>query len=192
MVKSAKDLYGATSTQCTATVNAWKGVSVNPTETCGSTPPPSGNLLANPGFESGATSWTATSGVITNSPSGFPNTGSYYAWMDGYGTSHTDTLSQTVTIPSASSATLSFYLYVGTDETTTSTAYDTLKVQVVSGGTTSTRATYSNLNAGSAYVKRTVDLSGYVGKTVTVKFLGVEDASLGTSFLVDDTSLTTG
>jgi kumamolisin len=37
-----------------------------------------------------------------------------------------------------------------------------------------------------------VDLSGYVGKTVTVKFLGVEDASLGTSFLVDDTSLTTG
>jgi hypothetical protein len=112
--------------------------------------------------------------------------------MDGYGTSHTDTLSQTVTIPSASSATLSFYLYVGTDETTTSTAYDTLKVQVVSGGTTSTRATYSNLNAGSAYVKRTVDLSGYVGKTVTVKFLGVEDASLGTSFLVDDTSLTTG
>ena len=34
-IKAAKDLYGATSTQCTATVNAWKGVSVTPTETCG-------------------------------------------------------------------------------------------------------------------------------------------------------------
>ena len=36
-VKAAKDLYGATSTQCTATLNAWKGVAVTPTETCGTT-----------------------------------------------------------------------------------------------------------------------------------------------------------
>jgi len=31
---------------------------------------------------------------------------------------------------------------------------------------------------------------GGIGKTVTIKFLGVEDSSLATSFLVDDTSLT--
>jgi Zn-dependent metalloprotease len=193
-IKAAKDLYGATSSQCTATLNAWKGVAVTPTETCGTTTPPTGgNLLANPGFESGAASWTQTAGVITNDASGSPHAGSYYAWLDGYGASHTDSVSQTVTIPAASAATLSFYLYVASDETTTSTAYDTLKVQVTpSGGTTSTLATYSNLNKGTGYVARSVNLGAYTGKTVTVKLLGVEDSSAATSFLVDDTSLTTG
>ena len=61
-----------------------------------------------------------------------------------------------------------------------------------SGGTTTTLATYSNLNKGTGYVARSVNLSAYAGKTVTVKFLGVEDSSAATSFLVDDTSLTTG
>jgi hypothetical protein len=193
-VKAAKDLYGASSSQCTATLNAWKGVAVTPTETCGGTTPPptGGNLLANPGFESGATSWTQTSGVISNSGA-TPHSGSWFAWLDGYGTTHTDSVSQTVTVPAASTATLSFYLSISSDETTTSTAYDTLKVQVTpSGGTTSTLATYSNLNKGTGYVARSVNLSAYVGKTVTVKFLGVEDSSAATSFLVDDTSLTTG
>ena len=35
MVRAAKDLYGADSSQCTATLNAWKGVNVTPTRTCG-------------------------------------------------------------------------------------------------------------------------------------------------------------
>jgi len=193
-VKAAKDLYGATSSQCTATVNAWKGVAVTPTETCGGTTPPptGGNLLANPGFESGATSWTQTSGVISSSGA-TPHSGSWFAWLDGYGTTHTDSVAQTVTIPAASTATLSFYLSISSDETTTSTAYDTLKVQVTpSGGATSTLATYSNLNKGTGYVSRSVNLSAYVGKTVTVKFLGAEDSSAATSFLLDDTALTTG
>ena len=96
---------------------------------------PSGNLLANPGFEAGATSWTQTTGVITNDPGATPHSGAYYAWLDGYGTSHTDSVSQSVTIPAAASATLSFYaLRISSDETTTSTAYDTLKVQVTSAG----------------------------------------------------------
>lgn len=191
MVKAAKDLYGTSSTQCTTALAAWKGVSTTTSETCGGTTPPptGGNLLFNPGFESGATSWTSTSGVIGTGSS--PHSGSYYAWMDGYGSSHTDYVQQSVAIPTAASATLSFYLYVASDETTTSTAYDTMKVQVISGGTTTTLATYSNLNKGSGYVLRSVNLSAYTGKTVTVKFLGVEDSSLATSFLVDDTSLTT-
>ena len=75
-VKAAKDLYGASSSQCTATVNAWKGVAVTPTETCTTGGGGGGtNLLANPGFESGAASWTQTSGVITNT-GGTPHAGS--------------------------------------------------------------------------------------------------------------------
>ena len=194
-VKAAKDLYGASSSQCTATLNAWKGVAVTPTETCTTGGGGGGgtNLLTNPGFESGATSWTSTSGVITNDAGGTPHGGSYYAWLDGYGTTHTDSVSQTVTIPAAASASLSFYLYIASDETTTTTAYDTLKVQVTpSGGATSTLVTYSNLNKGTGYVARTVNLSAYTGRTVTLKLLGAEDSSAATSFLVDDTSLTTG
>ena len=94
-VKAAKDLYGASSTQCTATVDAWKGVAVTPTETCTTGGGGAGsNLLANPGFESGATSWTQTTGVITNDDERHARTpASYYAWLDGYGTSHTDSVS---------------------------------------------------------------------------------------------------
>ncbi|MEU4167921.1 hydrolase [Streptomyces sp. NPDC026665] len=149
-------------------------------------------LLANPGFESGATSWTATSGVITNSSSEAARTGSYKAWLNGYGSANTDTLSQSVTIPSGCSATLSFYLHVDTAETTTSTAYDTLKAQVLnSGGTVlTTLATYSNLNAASGYTQRTFSLgSTYAGQTVTIKFTGVEGSTLQTSFVLDDTAL---
>ncbi|MET8859099.1 hydrolase [Streptomyces sp. NPDC004579] len=149
-------------------------------------------VLANPGFESGSTSWTATSGVITNSSSEAARTGSYKAWLNGYGSANTDTLSQSVTIPSGCSATLSFYLHVDTAETTTTTAYDTLKAQVLnSGGTVlSTLAMYSNLNAASGYTQRSFSLgSTYAGQTVTIKFTGVEGSTLQTSFVLDDTAL---
>ena len=76
---------------------------------------------------------------------------------------------------------MSFYLKVTSSETGT-TAYDTLKVQVISGATTTTLATYSNANKGTAYVQRTFNLNSYIGQTVTIKFLGVEDSSLATSF----------
>jgi hypothetical protein len=149
-------------------------------------------LLANPGFESGSTSWTATSGVITNSSTEAARTGSYKAWLNGYGSANTDTLSQAVTIPSGCSATLSFYLHVDTAETSTSTAYDTLKAQVVnsSGTVLSTLATYSNLNAATGYTQRTFSLgSTYAGQTVTIKLTGVEGSTLQTSFVLDDTAL---
>ncbi|MET7729855.1 hydrolase [Streptomyces sp. NPDC005402] len=152
----------------------------------------SAQLLGNNGFESGSSTWTATSGVITNSSSESARTGSYYAWLDGYGSARTDTLSQSVTVPSAcTTATLSFYLHVDTAETTTSTAYDTLKVQVLnsSGTVLGTLATYSNLNAGSGYTQRSFNLAGYAGQTVTLKFTGTEGSTLQTSFVIDDTAL---
>lgn len=187
MVKAAKDLYGATSSQCTATVAAWKGVNAAPTETCTTGGGGGSGALTNGGFESGATGWTATSGVITSSTSGVPHAGSWYAWLDGYGSTHTDTLSQTFTVP-AGTPSLRFYNYITTDEVG-STVYDRLTVQVVSGGTTSTLATYSNVNAGSGYVLRTLSLASYAGKSVTLKFTGTEDSSAATNFLIDDVSV---
>ncbi|MGW2235936.1 hydrolase [Streptomyces sp. NPDC001759] len=149
-------------------------------------------LLGNNGFESGSTTWSASSGVITNSTSESARTGSYYAWLDGYGSATTDTLSQSVTIPSGcTTAALSFYLHVDTAETSTSTAYDTLKVQVLnsSGTVLGTLATYSNLNAASGYTQRSFSLASYAGQTVTLKFTGTEGSTLQTSFVIDDTAL---
>ncbi len=146
-----------------------------------------GQKLGNPGFESGNTVWSASSGVIGQyaSQGEAPHSGTWDAWLDGYGSSHTDTLSQSVTIPSGCKATLSFYLHVDTAETTRSTAYDTLTIKA--SGTT--LATYSNLDAATGYSQKTFDVSSLAGQTVTFTFTGTEDQSLQTSFVIDDTAL---
>ena len=154
-------------------------------------------LLGNTGFESGAASpWSMSSGTLCSNSGCSGETahsGSWFAWLDGYGTTHTDTVSQSVAIPSGkSTVTLSYYLHIDTAETTTSTAYDKLTVQVLSSSGTvlQTLATYSNLNQASGYTVHTSNLAAYAGKTVTIKFTGTEDSSLQTSFVLDDITLT--
>ena len=98
----------------------------------------------------------------------------------------------TVSIPStAATANLNFWLKVVSSETTTTSAYDTLKVQVrnTSGTVLSTLKTYSNLDKGSTYVQRSFDLSAYKGQTVQIYFEGIEGSTVATSFLLDDVSL---
>ena len=94
-------------------------------------------------------------------------------------------------IPSTATGTFSFWLKIASSETTTTTAYDTLKVQVrnTSGTVLATLATYSNLNKGTTYVQRTFNLSAYKGQTVQVHFLGVEGSTTATSFVIDDVSI---
>ncbi|MBI3713054.1 MAG: CehA/McbA family metallohydrolase [Burkholderiales bacterium] len=149
-------------------------------------------LITNGGFESVGASWTVTSGVISNSSTYAAHSGSYKAWLNGYGSTHTDTLYQQVSLPAtASSATLSFWLRVASDETSTTQAYDTLDVQIrnSSGTVLSTLATYSNLNKGSTYVSKSFDLSAYKGQTIRIYFQGKEGSVTATSFLIDDVSL---
>ena len=150
-------------------------------------------LLGNPGFETGSASpWSTTSGVVNNSSSEPAHSGSWDAWLDGYGSTHTDTVSQSVSIPSTcTNAAFSFWLHIDTAETTTTTAYDTLKVQVLnsSGTVLSTLATYSNLNQNSGYTQHSFSLASYIGQTITLKFTGSEDSSQQPSFVVDDTAL---
>jgi PKD repeat protein len=150
-------------------------------------------LLGNPGFETGtAAPWSATSGVIHSGGSEPARTGSWDAWLDGYGSTHTDTLSQSVTLPAGCAAyQLKFWLHIDTAETTTSTVYDTLKVQVLnsSGTVLATLATYSNLNHASGYSQHTFNLASYAGQTITLKFTGAEDFEKQTSFVIDDTAI---
>ncbi|WP_030243989.1 M1 family aminopeptidase [Streptomyces sp. NRRL S-350] len=143
-------------------------------------------VVANGGFESGSSPWTAPSGAITADAGQSAHSGSSFAWLDGYGSTHTDTLSQSVTLPAGcGTATLGFWLHVDTAETTTSTAYDRMSVKLGS----TTLATYSNLDAQAGYVHKTVDVSAFAGQTATLSFTGVEDSSLQTSFVLDDVTL---
>ncbi|WP_327637321.1 M4 family metallopeptidase [Kribbella sp. NBC_00482] len=195
-INSAKELYGADSAQCKGIEAAFTGISVPAgAAACGGgtdpEPPTGDNLLQNPGFESGAVNWTGTSGPITNNTGRPARTGTWKLWLQGNGRSTTENVGQSVAIPaSATAATLSFWIRIDTAETTGSTVYDTAKVQVVDGSTTTTLATYSNLNKNTSYVQKTLNVTQYKGKTVTVKFVGQEDSSLQTSFVIDDTSLT--
>jgi hypothetical protein len=153
----------------------------------------SSNLIVNGGFETGtATPWTLTAGVLNNSASEPAHTGSWDAWLDGYGTTHTDSAVQTVTIPStAVSANLTFWLHIDTAETTTTTAFDVLTVQVLNSANTviGTLGSFSNLNKAAGYQQHTFSVLSFKGQTVKIRFIGTEDTSLQTSFVLDDIAL---
>jgi subtilisin family serine protease len=147
-------------------------------------------LLLNPGFESGNVSWTTSTNVISSTPDS--RTGSYSAWLNGYGVTRTDYAYQDISIPStACSASLSFWYRITTQETTTTSAYDKLTVTVRNTANTvlATVASYSNLNKSTSYAQKTFDLSAYKGQTIRVYFNGTEDASLATDFHIDDTAV---
>jgi PKD repeat protein len=161
---------------------------------------PAAQLLGNPGFENGSSSpapWAVTSThspleVINKNSLEPPHSGTWDAWLDGWGTTTTDTLSQSVTLPTGcSNYNLSFWLHINTAETTTSTQYDTMSVQVLnsSGTVLGTLHTYSNLDHNTGYAQRTFSLAPYAGQAITLKFTGKEDFTLQTSFVIDDTAI---
>ena len=180
---------GTFNVTATATASSGGSGSTSFTFTIGGTGGCSGQKLGNPGFETGtAAPWSASAGVIDNTASQPARSGTWKAWLDGYGSTHTDTLSQSVAIPAGCSATLSFYLHIDSAETTTTTQYDKLTVKAG----TATLATYSNLNKASGYSLKSFNLSSFAGQTVSISFTGTEDSSLQTSFVIDDTGLNLG
>ena len=157
-------------------------------------------LLGNPGFENGSSNpgpWVVTSThspveVISNNSMEPPHSGSWDAWLDGWGKTTTDTLSQSITLPTGcSNYNFSFWLHINTAETSTTTAFDKLTVQVLnsSGTVLSTLHTYSNLDHNTGYAQHSFSLSAYAGQNITLKFTGAEDFELQTSFVIDDTAV---
>jgi len=192
---STSGLYTAPATTGTYTVKATSAAdttkSASATVTVTATAPK--QLVLNPGFESGSTSWTASAGVIGANGSSEPtHAGTYDAWLCGYGSTHTDYVYQSVAIPSTiTKATLTYWLHIDTAETSTTAANDTFKAQVrnSSGTVLATLSTLSNLNKATGYTQYTFDLSAYKGQTVQLYFTGTENSSKQTSFVLDDVNL---
>jgi len=150
-------------------------------------------LIGNPSFSTGtAAPWTATSGVIADNSKEPPYVGKYDAWLNGYSYATTDTLSQAVTIPAGcTNYVLAFWMHIDTAQTSTTTAYDTLSVQVTnsSGTVLGTVATFSNLNHNTGYAEHTYNLAAYAGQTVTLRFTGVQVSTKETSFVIGEANL---
>ena len=160
-----------------------------------------------------APGWTGTSTVSGNQlvfvgDAANAHTGTDYAWLGGIASPGTgqfaeDTLTQTVAIPSnATSALLSFWLSIHTQETANSD-FDDLTVEIWSlgGSFLGTATAYDNRDAnldnnvrGQYFHVQNVDLGSYAGQTIQIVFHASNDFSLPTDFLIDDVSLqvTTG
>jgi Putative Ig domain len=148
-------------------------------------------LLGNPGFETGSISpWTSTAGVLADTAEGVPaQAGRWLAWLDGYGAAHTDTLAQTVTIPSTCVSAI-FTYWVEVNSTTTNTANKlVLEVLNSSGTVVQTVPVATAANNGSKYVEYTTNLASYIGQKITLKFVGTEVAGGNTSFFEDSNAL---
>jgi hypothetical protein len=154
--------------------------------------PGGGQLITNGGFEGSVAPWVL-SGQAVWSTGSFPHSGTGYLILGGVNNASGAAFQQ-ITIPAATSPNLNFWLNVTTSETTTTTQFDRIFVEVrsTSGTLLGTLATFSNLNGGTAgvYVLRgPFNLSAWAGQTVRIQFRATTDFSLITTFRVDDVSV---
>ncbi|HUS16310.1 MAG TPA: S8 family serine peptidase [Chloroflexia bacterium] len=194
---STSDAISGTGTYWTCgRINAYRAVSNGgptpvPTPPPGptATPAPGGTeKIVNGGFESGTSPW------VQSSTNGYqlidttrPHAGSYSAYLGGYN-SGTDTIYQTVTVPS--NGVLTYWWYMTTSESG-GTPYDYLRVRLYnsSGTLLTTLRTWSNASGAGVWRQDSLSLAAYAGQTVRVHFAGTTDSSLVSSFFVDDVSV---
>ncbi|HLI95314.1 MAG TPA: protease pro-enzyme activation domain-containing protein [Candidatus Baltobacteraceae bacterium] len=144
-----------------------------------------GQLLLNPGFESGDVDWSDPNGDIYDYYP-YAYQGNYFTWIDGYSSPYTDPgVTQTVNIPAGCTATLSYYLFVGSNEPATPTDYFYV---TVNGHTV--QSFNNTTNTGGGYVKKSVNISAYAGQSAKIQFYGVQNGYNTTNFFLDSTALT--
>jgi Zn-dependent metalloprotease len=190
------DTAGSYTAQVTATDNlgrvgrSWFTVAVDGSSSNAC----SGQRLGNKGFENKQRApWVTQLWSLNRNPA-YANSGTNHIWLNGYGQTATETLSQTVAIPAGCKAKLTFYVWSNTKESPTE-AFDVLTVRLGKN----TIYTQSNIDAiqvpncpcTKAYVRRTVLLPPEaLGKTSVLSFTGVEDSALFTNWHIDDVTLT--
>jgi subtilisin family serine protease len=156
------------------------------------------NLVANPGFESGRVNWAESSSrgyvlVCTSAGCGTsvtPRTGSWFSWLAG-ANNEISQISQPVTLPSGQKTTLSFWRRTTSSDIC---GYDYGYARVQSNGATTNIATFNLCSSTNTngWVKSTIDLSSYAGRTITLIFRATTDVTAVSSFYVDDVKLVSG
>ena len=171
------------------------GPTPTPTPNPTPTPPPSctTELASNGGFEGSASPWVGSgTGYFYTANGNYPHGGTGYIYF-GVNNNVSGQSYQTIAIPSDACGNLNFWLNVTSSETTTTTVYDRLYVEVrnTAGTLLTTLATYSNLNktTAGAYSLKSFSLAAYKGQTVRIQFRTTMDSSVTSTFRVDDVSL---
>lgn len=189
-LNAATAIHGAGSTQYNAVCRAWAMVGVG--SDCAGGGGGGAELVSNGGFEGSASPWVLAANFLHIANGSYPHGGTGYVYNAASNNLSTSAYQQ-VTIPSTASGSGSFWLNVTSNETTTTTQYDKLFVEVrsTSGTLLATLATYSNLNKGTAgvYSQKTLNLSAYKGQTIRLQFRVTTDSSLTTTFRIDDVSV---
>lgn len=154
--------------------------------------PKAGELVANGGFEDGATGWMTSANNIVTEFSDWAHSGNKFAYLGGYDNA-ADMIAQDFALPASAQSSLQFWYYVRSDETE-STASDFMTVDLYSidsGNKLATLGQVSNLQKNSGWVNQQYDLSAYQGQNVRLMFSASTNASNVSLFVVDDVSLTT-
>jgi hypothetical protein len=196
----AEWLANGSSGGSTPTPTATSGSTPTPTSTPGSTPTPTatpsptpsagGNVISNGGFENGTSPWVeSSSGGYTIIDTTRPHAGSYSAYLCGYNNC-SDSIYQQVTIPgSVTTATLTYYWYMSTQETTHSYDYLYVRIRNSSGTTLTTLQTLSDGSTANSWQQASLNVSSYKGQTIQVAFVSTNGAKNPTDFYVDDVAL---
>ncbi|HTW85068.1 MAG TPA: hypothetical protein VMD91_13450 [Candidatus Sulfotelmatobacter sp.] len=150
------------------------------------------NVVANPGFETGSlSSWTSCGSVNEDSvATAQVHSGSYSALIGSTAKPEVDGttgLCQTVTVPTG--ATLTFWVYEGTDDSAT---YVDQEADVLSTSGSQLTQLYSEAKSTGGWVEKSFSLSSYAGQTVQLYF-GVKGNGYSKDYVyeyLDDVSLT--
>lgn len=191
---AAAALYGSGSAQYKAVCDAWALVGVGTSCSVVVEPPPgTKDLLVNGGLETSLFPWVKSgTGAFHVAVGNYPQAGTGYAYL-GSLNSVTGQVYQQIALPAGAAKTLTFHLNVNSAETTTTTQYDRLFVEVrnTAGTLLQTLGTYSNLNKGTAgsYSAKSFSLAAYAGQTIRIQFRATTDASQVTTFRVDSVSV---
>jgi subtilisin family serine protease len=191
---TADDISGTGSLWTCGRINAYRAVTggggpgPTPTPTATVTPPPGGTeRVVNGGFENGTSPW------VQSSSNGYqlidttrPHSGSYSAWLGGYN-SGTDTIYQTITVPT--NGTLTYWWYMTTQESSHPWDYFRVRLYNTSGGLITTLRTWHDGSGANTWRQDTISLAAYAGQTVRLHFSLTTDSWLTTSFFLDDVSV---
>jgi hypothetical protein len=161
------------------------------------TPPPCGEALVNGDFEQGHVAWVEYSGggydVITQDWT-TPYQGTWVAWMGGYDDA-LDQLTQLFHVPANAqdSQSLTFYLYVETEETGGAYDYLVLRFLDAAGNPISPDIEIAdNTIAPLDWTQQVIDMNGFssfLDQDIQVQFEGTTDVSYITNFVLDEVSL---
>jgi subtilisin family serine protease len=151
------------------------------------TPPSTSETIANGGFESGVSPWVqASSGGYQLVDTARPHAGTYGSYLGDYNNA-SDSIYQTITIPS--NGTLTYWWYMSTQETTHSYDYLRIRLYNTSGALVATLRTWSDGSGAGAWRQDSLGLGAYAGQTLRVTFAAINDSTLPTAFFADDVSV---